>query len=149
MKYLTIVDDEFLSYFRLDDDGKTLVVTDLGGCGRAMELQRLQLPVVTFPNGENVYLTQGHLDALLEYEQRVSMAEAIRHVNESIDEMNKACNKFPKIEPIAIGQGCYKCPSHTKCSDAFQIHSHKCNHYDKTDEEFYAWIRGKKKDGLC
>lgn len=144
MKYTITVDDAFLSNFRRDDNGLTLVLTDRNGLTRAVELKPLQEPVVTFQSGESLYLTRGHIDALLEYEQRKSLAETIKRVNASIEEANRLCTDKPKIEPIAIGQGCYKCPSHTKCIDAFQIHSHRCNHYDRTEEEFKSWLKGEQ-----
>ena len=106
MKYTITVDDAFLSNFRTDDSGLTLVLTDRDGLK--------------------------------------SLAETIKRVNASIEEANRLCTDKPKIEPIAIGQGCYKCPSHTKCLDAFQIHSHRCNHYDKTEEEFESWLKGEQ-----
>ena len=141
MKYTIVVDDEFLSNFRVDDCGKTLVLTDKNGLSRAVDLKPLQRPVITFQTGESLYLTQGHIDALLEYEQQKSLAEAVRRVNQSIEEMKNKSVGIPKVEPIAIGSGCLKCPSHVRCTDAFQIHSHMCNHYDKTEEEFKDWLK--------
>lgn len=141
MKYLIVVDDNFLSNFRLDDYGLTLVVNDKADCTRAMPLKPIKTPTITFQTGDTLYLTQGHIDALLEYEQQQSLAEAVRRINESISRINKACDNTQKIEPIAVGQGCFKCPSHATCYDAFQIHSHHCNHYDKTEEEFKAWLK--------
>lgn len=39
MTYKAIFTDEFLSYFRLDDNGKTLVLTDITGNTRAVVLE--------------------------------------------------------------------------------------------------------------
>lgn len=39
MRYKAIFTDEFLSYFRLDDNGKTLVLTDKHGHTRAVPLE--------------------------------------------------------------------------------------------------------------
>lgn len=59
MKY-AIFSDDFLSYFRLDDNGETLVLTDKRGFTRAVKL----LPCEERPQGEwieNVYTEKlGH-----------------------------------------------------------------------------------------
>ena len=39
MRYKAVFTDEFLSYFRLDDNGKTLVLTDKQGFTRAVPLE--------------------------------------------------------------------------------------------------------------
>ena len=148
MKYLAVFDDGFLSNFRLDDCGLTLVLTDKRGATRAVKLTPLERPMLTITEGNSVYLTQAHMDALMEYEQHAMTAEAVRQVNNSIQEAIDNYSEIAeitritgkKVEPIAIGQGCWKCPSHTKCFDAFQLHSYKCNHYDKTEEEFKEWL---------
>ena len=152
MKYLAIVDDDLLKYFRVDDNGLTLVAQDMGGGNRGIPLKPLIRPVLTNTEGESIYLTQAHIDALIEYERQVTTAEVLREINNrikgAIDEYSGITKPTQiagkKIEPIAIGQGCWKCPSHTKCFDAFQIHSYKCNHYDKTEAEFKEWLQGKK-----
>ena len=41
---------------------------------------------------------------------------------------------------IQLGSGCKKCPAHNTCDDAFQPHSHGCNHYDRTEDEYDAYI---------
>ena len=152
MKFLAIIDEAFLANFRTDDGGLTLVVYDKYDASRAIPLKPLQRPVLTITNGESVYLTQAHIDALIEYERQVTTAEAIRDINNRIQDTIDNYSGFAKIthiagkkvEPIAIGQGCWKCPSHAKCFDAFQIHSHKCNHYDKTEAEFAEWLHNQK-----
>lgn len=146
MKYLAVFDDGFLSNFRLDDCGLTLVLTDKCGATRAVALKPVQRPVLTVESGESIYLTQAHIDALIEYERQVTTAEVVRDINNRIQEAIDVHIAGKKVEPIAIGQGCWKCPSHTKCFDAFQIHSYKCNHYDKTEEEFKEWLQGRRKE---
>lgn len=145
MKYLAIVDDEFLKEFRLDDGGLTLVVHDETTGTRAMSLKPLHRPVLVLQTGDSLYLTQGHIDALVEYEDKKVRAEVVRQINEGIRGAINEYNKKPNVDIITIGQGCLKCPSHARCADAFQIHSHLCNHYDKTDKEFEDWLKGKQK----
>lgn len=48
MKYMAIFDDDFLQYFRRDDNGMTLVVNDRDGLTRAVRLQ----PLEERPHGE-------------------------------------------------------------------------------------------------
>lgn len=46
MKYIAVLDDDFLQYFRLDDDGKTVVFQDKHLCTRAVKLTPLHGSVV-------------------------------------------------------------------------------------------------------
>ena len=48
-------------------------------------------------------------------------------------------------DDIQFGKGCNKCPAHDKCEDAFQSHSHGCNHYNRTEEEFEAFVHSVAK----
>ena len=59
----------------------------------------------------------------------------------------KEYNWRKSMEDIRLGKGCEKCPSNTKCFDAFQPHSHNCNHYNRTEEEFKAFIEEQRKTG--
>lgn len=69
MKYAIVIDDEMLSNFRVDDYGKTLVVKDKVGAERAFSLIPLAKPLVMKEDGEKAYLTQGHIDCLIDYER--------------------------------------------------------------------------------
>lgn len=55
MKYMAILDDDFLQYFRRDDNGMTLVVDDRDGLNRAVRL----LPLEERPHGEWIRKTDG------------------------------------------------------------------------------------------
>lgn len=68
MKYIAVFDDDFLSNFRLDDNGLTLVVGDKRGYNRAVRLKPLIQNVITSEHGDSVYLTQDHIDCLLKFE---------------------------------------------------------------------------------
>lgn len=70
MKYIAIFDEELLSYFRCDDNGLTLVLNDEKGFTRAVRLKPIVKPTVVREDGESVYITQGHIDSMLDYEQR-------------------------------------------------------------------------------
>lgn len=81
MKYLVILDDEILSNFRTDDYGKTLVLIDKNGFTRAMKLIPLVKPLVTNENGFALYLTQEHIDCLLDYEREESLKRILESFN--------------------------------------------------------------------
>ena len=69
MKYIAIFDEEVLSHFRCDN-GLTLVLNDESGFTRVVHLKPIVRPTVTREDGESVYITQGHIDAMLAYEQK-------------------------------------------------------------------------------
>ena len=83
MKYMAIFDDSMLSIFRLDDEGLTLVLTDKAGSTRAVRLKPLQHPTITTEGGASLYLTQGHIDCLREYEKIKMLEEAIQRVSDT------------------------------------------------------------------
>lgn len=69
MRYIAILDDNFISNFRRDDaDGLTLVMKDQSNCTRATRLKPVQRFLLVFPDGQSVYLTQEHIDALMKFE---------------------------------------------------------------------------------
>lgn len=81
MKYLVMLDDEILSNFRTDDYGKTLVLIDKNGFTRAMKLIPLVKPLVTNENGVALYLTQEHINCLLDYEREESLKRILESFN--------------------------------------------------------------------
>ena len=81
MKYIAVLDEEILQYFQTDDCGRTLVLKDEQGYTRAVNLKPIARPLFVNTNGENVYLTQGHIDCMLDYERE----EAIKRVVESFN----------------------------------------------------------------
>ena len=83
MKYLAVIDESFLSNFRLDDNGLTLVVQDKVGFTRAMRLKPIKAPTVTTTKGESVYITYGHIDAMIEYEKQESIKAVLERQKEA------------------------------------------------------------------
>ena len=77
MKHIIIIDDEMLSNFRVEDCERTLVVKDKVGASRAFNLIPLAKPLVVKEDGEKAYLTQGHIDCLIDYERDKAMERAI------------------------------------------------------------------------
>ena len=86
MKYLAIVDDDFLENFRLDDNGLTLVVQDRVGAERGVRLKPLKANAfVKATDGQSVYLTRGHVDAMLDYESKMARSRRERLLDETME----------------------------------------------------------------
>lgn len=81
MKYLIVVDDNMVSNFRTDDNGLTLVVTDKTGFKRGMKMKPICRPMLVNDEGSSVYLTQGHIDAFLEYEREETFKLAMERLD--------------------------------------------------------------------
>lgn len=77
MKHLILIDDEMLSYFRVDDYGKTIVFKDERDFPRGFSLIPLVRPILVTEQGEKAYLTQKHIDCLLDYEREESIKRVI------------------------------------------------------------------------
>lgn len=89
MKYIAVFDDEFLSNFRLDDNGLTLVMKDKRRYDRAVRLKPLIRNVLTLEHGESIYLTEDHIDCLLKFEKEQTEKEIFDNFIESLsDERN-------------------------------------------------------------
>lgn len=82
MKYLAIVDDEFLSNFRVDvnpqDYNMILVVEDKAGSTRGIQLKPLPTEALVTKDGKSVYLSQKHIDCLIEMERKEMFDKAVR-----------------------------------------------------------------------
>lgn len=82
MKYLAIVDDEFLSNFRVDvnpqDYNMILVVEDKAGSTRGIRLKPLQRAMVLTDEGNSAYLRQEHIDCLIEMERKEMFDKAVK-----------------------------------------------------------------------
>ena len=77
MKYIAVVDDNFISNFRRDDDGLTLVVKDKADCQRATRLKPIARPLLVMPDGQSLYLTQEHIDTLMDFEAKQKLKETV------------------------------------------------------------------------
>ena len=86
MKYIAVFDDNFLSNFRLDDNGLTLVMGDKRGYDRAVRLKPLIRNIITMEHGESVYLTQDHIDCLLQFEREQMKKKMWEDVLRSFDD---------------------------------------------------------------
>ena len=87
MKYMAVIDDSFLSNFRVDMSRigikpLVLVVKDERGFERGIELKPIGKEMVVTPDGESVYLTQKHIDAMIEMERKQMYEDAIKRMME-------------------------------------------------------------------
>lgn len=80
MKYIAVFDDEMLQDFRLGDMGLTLIATGLSGKWHKLPLKMIIKPVAVNTDGESIYLTEGHIKALTDYEQGVLTERAIKRM---------------------------------------------------------------------
>ena len=135
MKYIAIFDDNFF-----DDDELTIIALDKNGVMHKIPLKPLASYTLTLPDGQSIYLTQGHIDALMEYEKQVTIKNAMEQFNKTFDETPFAEN-HKVFHDITLFAGCDKCPAHVSCNDAYGSTAPNCYHYDKTEEEFKAWLK--------
>lgn len=92
MKYIAVFDDSMLSNFRFDDNDRlTLVLTDKRGFTRAVRIKPIILPVLTVTedcggNATNsIYLTEGYINAMKDYEARETIKEIFLYREETCD----------------------------------------------------------------
>lgn len=89
MKYIAIFDDNMLSNFRLDDR-LTLVLVDKSGCTRAVRLKPIIRPILTVTEDcggsatNSIYLTEGHIDAMKEYEERETVNRILKDMTDNL-----------------------------------------------------------------
>lgn len=81
MKHIIIIDDEMFSNFRVEDCERTLVVKDRAGFERAFNLIPLAKPLVVKEDGEKMYLTQEHIDCLIDFERNKALERALDSFN--------------------------------------------------------------------
>ena len=102
MKYIAIVDDTFLSNFRVDTgmDGMVLVCQDKRGQERGVVLKPLNMPVLTHQDGVSMYLTQEQLDEVGAYFQEKALKEIEEQFVKSMLSFKDIEKQFYKPIPI-------------------------------------------------
>lgn len=89
MKWIAILDDEFLSNFRVDvgeiphSSNVVLVVKDERGFERGVRIQPVGRVMIVGRNGDSAYLNQSHIDCLLEMEKKQMFDKAVRDMMNS------------------------------------------------------------------
>ena len=82
MRYLLILDESLYNDFqKVDGNLLEIYAIDQNGIKRTFDLRPIQREMVVMPNGASVYITQGHIDAMMEYERE-------QHIKEICDRMN-------------------------------------------------------------
>lgn len=89
MKYMAVIDDNFLSNFRVDMSRigikpLVLVVKDERGFERGLELKPIGREMIVTPDGESMYLTQKHIDAMIEMERQEMFNDAVEKMMENL-----------------------------------------------------------------
>ena len=89
MKYIAIVDDEFISNFRVDvgyppHSDMILVVNDANMCTRGIRLKPLQREMLVTTEGNSAYLSQSHIDCLIEMERKEMFDKAVQDMIKSL-----------------------------------------------------------------
>ena len=89
MKYMAVIDDNFLSNFRVDMSRigikpLVLVVKDERGYERGIELKPIGKEMIVTPDGESMYITQKHIDAMIEMERKQMYEDAVKRFMEDL-----------------------------------------------------------------
>lgn len=86
MRYLLILEEyQYNDFQKVDGNPLEIYARDKTGIKRIFEVKPIQREMLVVPTGDSIYLTQGHIDAMLEFER-------VQHIKEICNRMN------PKIE---------------------------------------------------
>ena len=86
MRYLLILEEsQYNDFQKVDGNPLEIKIADKDGVDHLFDVRPIQREMVVMPNGASVYITQGHIDVMIEYERE-------QHIKEICDRMN------PKIE---------------------------------------------------
>ena len=96
MKYLLIVDDQYVKKYDNSTPYVTAVLEDY--LTIKLIVTPLQREMLVMPNGASAYLTQGHIDAMMEYEREQHIKEIVDKMNHSLDGINDV--DLPKRVPL-------------------------------------------------
>lgn len=95
MKYIAIFDDENLSNFRVDTKSngtysyKVLIVEDKMGFPRGIALKPLQEPMIVSEEGNSAYLSQEHIDCLIEMEKKQMFDKVVKDIINSFKKQSE------------------------------------------------------------
>jgi hypothetical protein len=89
MKFMAVIDDSFLSNFRVDMSRigvkpLVLVVKDERGYERGIELKPIGREMIVTPDGESMYITQKHIDAMIDMERKEIFNDAVEKMMEDL-----------------------------------------------------------------
>ena len=92
MKWIAVLDEDFISNFRVDMDGinlPTMVVRDNTGFDRGISLKPLTKEMFITQDGESIYLSQDHIDCLMNMEREETINREVKDILESLSRGNK------------------------------------------------------------
>lgn len=79
MKYIAVID-----YDLVDKEFSTVRVQDKEGKLHDIDAKPLIANTITLEDGQSLYLTQGHIQAMIDYETRVKMKEVVDEIGKNI-----------------------------------------------------------------
>lgn len=95
MKYIAIIDDDMLN----ENDKRELRVPVLEKEGTSyVNLKPLVTHILTIKDGENIYLTQGHLDCLMEYSQKKIIEMELEREKRFFDDLKLFADNIAKMK---------------------------------------------------
>lgn len=84
MKYLAVIDGDFLNNFRIEYGGATnpivMVAKDKDGFQRGIVLKPIQKEIFVSTEGDSIYLCEEHINALLEMERKEMVKKALSDI---------------------------------------------------------------------
>ena len=99
MRYLLIIDESQYSDFeKVDGNLLEIYAVDQNGNKRMFDVRPIQREMLVTPNGASAYLTQGHINAMMEYEREQHIKEIVDKMNHSLDGINDM--DLPKRVPL-------------------------------------------------
>ena len=89
MRYLLILDEsQYNDFEKVDGNLLEIYAIDQNGNKRLLDLRPIQREMVVMPNGASAYITQGHIDAMMEYEREQHIKEICDRMNHNLDGIN-------------------------------------------------------------
>ena len=87
MRWIAVLDENFISNFRVDMDGinlPTMVVRDKAGFDRGISLKPLTKEMFITKDGKSFYLSQDHIDCLTKMERDKTINKIVKDMLESL-----------------------------------------------------------------
>lgn len=99
MKYLLILEESQYNYFeKVDGSPLKIKIADKDGVDHLFDIRPIQREMVVVPNGASAYITQSHIDAMIEYEREQHIKEICDKMNHNLDGINEV--DLPKRVPF-------------------------------------------------
>ena len=100
MRYLLILEEsQYNDFEKVDGNLLEIYAIDQNGNKRIFDLRPIQREMVVMPNGASVYITQGHIDAMMEYECKQHVKEIYDRMKHNFDDINDL-DAFSSATPL-------------------------------------------------